>query len=296
VKRVQAAAAVFVASVFVSCATPRERGKTTTGSPGPVARPGELLVRLSRDGLCFGFCPGYSVEVDVSGRVTYVGGMNVLTVGTETAQLQPQALAALRRAIADSGLNALPDHCCHCYGATDSDTVTVTIADGSAPKVVDDYQGCPARSKRLDELEAAIDRIVGTETWIGSLADRDECFRSARSKPCSLGVKTLGPGHCSVLRGLFTQSSEEMASPSPWPGTQVTDSGNVGFLVRSIRSDSLYARCGFENGDVWVAVNGIPLSSPGGALKAYGLIRQAPSLAFSMLRRGQPMTIRVDLR
>jgi hypothetical protein len=247
--------------------------------------------------MCFGWCPGYSVEVGVSGRVTYEGRDNVLTAGRATARLAPEALAALRRAVDDARLNTLSDDCCRCPGPTDYDSVTLTVADGATPKTIYDYQGCKAPPEGLRALEDAIDRIVGTETWIGSDEDRRACFEWGASKePCALGVRALGPNHCSVLRGVFTQASNDMMPPAPWPGTLVSDAGSVGFLVSTVLPGSPYALCGFENGDVWTAVNGIPLTSTDAAAKAYNLIGAAPSLAVALLRRGQPMSIRVDLR
>ena len=247
---------------------------------------------MSRTG-CFGTCPAYSVEVDVSGHVTYRGESFVLTGGTATAQLRPEALRDLRLAIAEARFETIPTECGP--AATDNPGANITVADGHEPRTVWDDAGCLVRTKTLVRLEHEIDRIVGTETWTGSPAEREECFADRRSA-CSFGVRTLGEGHCSVLRGLFTQSSEEMMPPSPWPGTLVDDSGKVGFLVSTILPESPYARCGFENGDVWTQINGVPLTSTDAAARAFKLINEAPSLVVMLLRRGQPMTIRVDLR
>jgi hypothetical protein len=289
--------ALSVLVAAVACATPRAPESAMRSLAPPPAEPTGLLVRMTRDGRCFGACPAYSVEVDVSGRVVYRGGYNVLTVGAGTAHLDRAALAALRRAIETAGFRAVSEDCCGCNDMTDMDSLTLTVADGAAPKTISVYHGCKATPASLIALERSIDRIVGTETWIGSLEDRAACFDWGEAKTrCALGVRTLGPNHCSVLRGVFTQASNDMVPPSPWPGTLVTDAGKVGFLVSSILPDSPYTLCGFENGDVWTEVGGIPLTSADAAAKTFNLLGAAPSLVVDLLRRGQPMSIRVDFR
>jgi type II secretory pathway component PulC len=74
------------------------------------------------------------------------------------------------------------------------------------------------------------------------------------------------------------------------------DGGRTGFVFRGIRPKSIYAKCGFRNGDVWVQVNDVLLTSPDQALVAYRCFRDAPSLDVALVRDGRRMHIRVDLR
>jgi len=66
---------------------------------------------------------------------------------------------------------------------------------------------------------------------------------------------------------------------------------SMGFKLFSIRDDSLFARLGLQNGDVVVAMHGLPLDSPDRALAAAETLRTATAVNVSIRRRGTPMRI-----
>jgi type II secretory pathway component PulC len=74
------------------------------------------------------------------------------------------------------------------------------------------------------------------------------------------------------------------------------DAGESGFRLFGIASASVYKKCGFRDGDLWQKVNEVSLTSPSDALAAYATLSRAPSLTVSLVRAGQAMNIRVDLR
>jgi hypothetical protein len=103
-------------------------------------------------------------------------------------------------------------------------------------------------------------------------------------------AQVLSPGHCTVPRAVFFPS-ERCLTTGP-----TLRSAADGLHMVGIQSDSIYRKCGFAEGDLWTKINDVALSSPEEVLKVYPALRKAPSLTFSLLRAGQPLTIRVDLR
>ena len=105
-------------------------------------------------------------------------------------------------------------------------------------------------------------------------------------------AQVLGPGHCAVARAIFFHADGcGTAEPRLRP-----EGRGPGLRVQGIHPDSIYRKCGFRNGDVWLEINGIPLSSPEEMLESYRTLVQAPTLDVSLVRGGQPVNIRVDLK
>ena len=67
----------------------------------------------------------------------------------------------------------------------------------------------------------------------------------------------------------------------------------VGFKFFSVREGTLFAQIGVQNGDVLVAVNGLPVTTPDQALAAHEQLRTAPLVTLSIRRRGEP--VRLDV-
>jgi hypothetical protein len=49
----------------------------------------------------------------------------------------------------------------------DNPSAIITLADGDRPKGIHHYYGCKRTPKRIRNLSDKIDRIVGTDLWIG---------------------------------------------------------------------------------------------------------------------------------
>jgi hypothetical protein len=108
-------------------------------------------------------------------------------------------------------------------------------------------------------------------------------------------VELLGINHCAVPRQVFF-GSPDCPKSCLRPESVRIAGGQRGFLFRGIRPQSIYAKCGFRNGDVWLKVNDLPLISLDDALVEYARLRQASSLDVALVRKGRGMNIRVDLR
>lgn len=66
-----------------------------------------------------------------------------------------------------------------------------------------------------------------------------------------------------------------------------------GFKIFAIKGGSLWARAGFEDGDVITTVNGMSVSSPDKALSVYSTIKDAERVTFAVERKATPGEITV---
>ncbi len=170
-------------------------GACWTGSDGvavesPIAtKPPEqvapkLRVKLERTG-CFGNCPSYSVVIDGSGRVEWIGHTNVMAMGRRTGTVSRFEVDELSRRLdvarffdrdAYGELRQKPE--CQTVGSTTTCSfgTSVSICSDTSHAIITAVRGmrwhtidndhCNDRPE-LDALEQYIDRIANTEAWIG---------------------------------------------------------------------------------------------------------------------------------
>lgn len=136
----------------------------------PVAIPAEpppmddVQITLTR-GVCFGFCPDYTVTISGNGQVRYEGRRFVNAVGQRTATIPREDAARLVARFDEIGFDRLRD----AYRAqvTDLPTYTVSIARNGHTKTVVDYGGIGAGMPRaVRDLQDEIDRVAGTAQWV----------------------------------------------------------------------------------------------------------------------------------
>jgi hypothetical protein len=135
----------------------------------PDPPPGEPLVAAMKRDLCMGSCPVYSVRVYADGTVLYRGEWHVRIRGGRKARLSPAALEALRAAFQRAAFLSLPYECGRFH--TDDARVSVFFAEGEKSRLIEHNHGCEGAPPALTALEDAIDRIVGTEPWVGHVVD-----------------------------------------------------------------------------------------------------------------------------
>jgi hypothetical protein len=166
--------------VSVACSGAQE-GKAIDRAAGPpTVTP--TLIRLARagTGACPGFCPMYSVEVDIDGGVTYAGVLNVKTIGPATGSLSPEALQQLRTLMAKARQAKFSTDRCACGCVKDAPTVNLTTWDKSVPKTVSYDEGCERVPRAVRVLEDGVVELVGIERWIGTIQQRRLCFEEHR--------------------------------------------------------------------------------------------------------------------
>lgn len=69
----------------------------------------------------------------------------------------------------------------------------------------------------------------------------------------------------------------------------------AGFKLFAIRPNTLYSKLGLKNGDVVQKINGIELTHPETALKAYQGIKDAKVVTMDIIRRGKPKTLKYEI-
>lgn len=121
-------------------------------------------ITLTR-GVCFGFCPDYTVTVRGDGQVRYEGRRFVNAVGERTATIPAEAVEGLVRRFDEIGFDNLRD----AYRAqvTDLPTYVVSITRNGRTKRVLDYGGTgDGMPRSVRELQDEIDRVAGTAQWV----------------------------------------------------------------------------------------------------------------------------------
>lgn len=122
--------------------------------------PSDTRITLERT-RCFGECPAYSVSVDASGNVTYVGKDLVRVVGEARARIDVSRVSELLDRARQIGFFDLRDE--YKADVTDLPTTFVTVTTGGRSKRIEDYLGAP---RELREFERAIDQVTRTQRWV----------------------------------------------------------------------------------------------------------------------------------
>lgn len=124
----------------------------------------DVQITLSR-GVCFGFCPEYTVTISGAGEVRYEGRRFVNVVGQRTATVSREEVARLVRRFDEIGFDRLRD--AYRSQVTDLPTYVVSITRGGRTKTVVDYGGTGAgMPTAVRELQDEIDRVAGTAQWV----------------------------------------------------------------------------------------------------------------------------------
>jgi hypothetical protein len=116
---------------------------------------------------CYGPCPVYSIKVHSNGFVEWHGEMFVKIFGETSWQISAQAVEDLGQALDDASFAQLKEkYDDYCMTDMSACTIAVELPDGKILTVYH-YHGHFDAPKKLDVLEAAIDSIVGTKSYVG---------------------------------------------------------------------------------------------------------------------------------
>ena len=155
---------IAVAALAAACSRPP--------APVPPANPSPAEGHLSLErGACFGSCPVYTVTLERSGEIIFVGRRFVADTGTHTATIPAARADSLFRELDAAGWFGFADR----YGmgepgcdrfATDLPSVVTEVRmDGRTKRVEHDY-GCTGAPSKLGDLERRIDEVTGVKRWI----------------------------------------------------------------------------------------------------------------------------------
>jgi hypothetical protein len=127
------------------------------------AIPADTQISLTRSScLILGACPVYSVVVDATGSIVYVGSSGVRVSGRQTAQVDlagVQRLLELSDRIGFFDLDANYER----LAISDRPATLVTVTSAGRTKTVRDYTGAPAS---LKAFERTIDDVTRSQRWI----------------------------------------------------------------------------------------------------------------------------------
>jgi len=121
-------------------------------------------ITLSR-GVCFGFCPDYTVTINGDGQVRYEGRRFVNVVGHRISTIPREDVARLVHRFEEIGFDRLAG----AYRAqvTDLPTYVVSITRDGRTKSVVDYGGQSAgMPQSVRDLQDEIDRVAATAQWV----------------------------------------------------------------------------------------------------------------------------------
>ena len=141
---------------------PPATATATAAAPG-----GHTLVARLQRGPCFGRCPVYEVRLYADGVVEWNGVRAVGIQGQATATVSPARVAEVRAALAEANFAGL--------AATYQEPGLADVAwveVGDAGKTVRRFTTAEKAPPGLLRLEAALDRLLGTEAWITGAVDR----------------------------------------------------------------------------------------------------------------------------
>lgn len=124
----------------------------------------DVRITLSR-GVCFGFCPDYTVTVTGAGEIIYNGRSFVAVTGEQHATVPRTDVAALLARFDAIQFESLRDE----YRAevTDLPTYTLTLERAGRRKTVLDYGGgMVGMPEAVRALQDEVDRVAGTARWV----------------------------------------------------------------------------------------------------------------------------------
>ena len=180
-RRVLLAGALWFGACWTGADTPVAEPETQR--PVSVGEPMKLRVKLERT-VCFGTCPAYTLLIDGWGRVEWTGHSHVAAVGKRYGKVTRRELDELSRRLDRARFferdqfGGFPEtfECVKTGTATScsfgtsvticsdtSHTIFTVTRDGESHKIDNDH--CKD-TPELDALEAYIDKIARTASWI----------------------------------------------------------------------------------------------------------------------------------
>jgi general secretion pathway protein C len=163
-----------------------------------------------------------------------------------------------------------------------------SFADGSTLESVARNQvEIRLRDKRLVTLLVSADQVASTTKNTAATTTSSE----------STGVRQIDDTHWAVsseeVEKARTNFSAELRLAQMQP--RVVDGKTDGFLIRSLRRQSILNKLGLKRGDVVMNVNGISLDSPEKALQIFQQLREARQIELAVERQGTAMTFAYEL-
>jgi hypothetical protein len=164
----------------------------STGAPTapPSGIPADLRIVLYRT-MCKGHCPAYTIVIDASGKVTFTGVAFVAEPHAEGKLTEAELRELLAQIDAERFFSLTP--AVHagwkdCPRAKTTITLagkTAAVRDGCVDPSDEEDQASEKDAQAIERLDREIDRVVGSDRWIGqenarkSLYDEPDATKNA---------------------------------------------------------------------------------------------------------------------
>jgi ankyrin repeat protein len=170
--------------------------------------PTHVVMTLSRSG-CYGFCPSYSVEIHGDGSTMFKGENFVVFAGEHHERLSPGQIDEIVDAFRKADYFSLKDE--YTCNVTDNPTYKTSFEVNGVSKQVTDYVGAAiGMPQAVTDLEATIDRVLGTAKWIrgnsetiAALKNENWDFKSDEAGGALAAA--AGKGNAVLVRELIAQ-------------------------------------------------------------------------------------------
>jgi hypothetical protein len=176
-RRVAACLAVLQAGCLPACS--RSGGRSNGGIADADLSTVEITLERTA---CFGICPEYTVWIQADGAVHYDGTSYVVADGERDGRISVEAVRSLVERFQETNFFEMRDE--YTQPITDLPGMILTLKVGERTKHVLNYGHRRSISERArnspdeDVQEAlfvlgdAIDEVVGSDQWIGSIEER----------------------------------------------------------------------------------------------------------------------------
>ncbi len=153
---------------------------------------------------------------------------------------------------------------------------------------------------RIEPKRVEIRRNNGDVEYLAMKEDNGKKKRSSRKSGDDDGdVVKEGDNKFVVERSLVEEAVanvEKLATQIRVVPHKGSDGEIDGYRLSAIRRGSLFDKLGVKNGDIVHEVNGHPLTSADGALKAYQALQSDSSFTFDVTRRNKKQTFEYEVR
>jgi general secretion pathway protein C len=163
------------------------------------------------------------------------------------------------------------------------------FADGSTlEKIARNLVEIRLRDKRLITLLLAED---------ASASSAKNVTAATSDSAASSGVRQIDDTHWQVSSEEVETARENFSTELRLAQMQprIVDGQTDGFLIRSLRRQSILNKLGLKRGDVVMSVNGITLDSAEKALQVFQQLREAREIELGVERQGQAQTFAYEL-
>jgi hypothetical protein len=123
----------------------------------------DALIQMRRNGCVGQPCPVYGLSIFLDGTVVYDGQANVRVAGRRTWKVPPDKINGLISAFEEVDFLDTPERAGICPDAQRTAMVILDYRPGRCEKTVLHDDRCPSAPANLGRLEAAIDRLSGSD-------------------------------------------------------------------------------------------------------------------------------------